>query len=236
MRILAFDTSTSSCSVALWQDGQILARRFEEMARGQSEHLMPLIQEVLQEGAFEFSDLDLLAVTVGPGAFTGIRIGLAAARGIALAAQLPSIGITTMEAVAQGIPEDEYQDGRQARTLLVAMESKREDVYVQAFTPDLEPPYLKSTGDIEALLPGDLDKFTGPILLAGDAAPRVLEAMREKGISAELSSAPSMPDAAVLAGLAAVLWSPEKKQTKPRPLYLRPPDAVRPKNGGRLRP
>jgi len=192
---------------------------------------MGMVQDVMQEGTCEFTDLDLLAVTVGPGAFTGIRIGLAAARGMALAGGLPCIGVTTTQTVAQGVPQTERQSG----TLLVAMDSKRSDVYVQAFSPDLEP-----IGSIEALLPSELDKVVGtlkgPFVVAGDGAPKALEALSEKGISASLSTASAMPDAALLAGLAQKLWSPDKPREMPRPLYLRPPDAIAPKNGGQLRP
>ena len=104
MRLLALDTATAACSVALWRDGAVLARRFEAMLRGQSEALMPMVGAVLAEAGCGFKDLDAIAVTVGPGAFTGLRIGLAAARGMALAAELPLIGVTTLEAVVHGVP------------------------------------------------------------------------------------------------------------------------------------
>ena len=76
MIVLAMDTSTSACSAALWADGRILARRLSPMARGQSEALMPMVAEVMAEAGLDFKALDLLAVSVGPGAFTGLRIGL----------------------------------------------------------------------------------------------------------------------------------------------------------------
>ena len=102
MRLLALDTATSACSAALWQDGTVLARHLQPMARGQSEALLPMVAAVMAEAGLAFADLDLLAVTVGPGTFTGIRIGLAAARGLALATGLPLAGIATTEAVAGG--------------------------------------------------------------------------------------------------------------------------------------
>ncbi len=116
MRILALDTATSACSAALWHDGRVCARRLVRMERGQSEALMPMVLDVLAEAGCGFSQLDLLAVTVGPGAFTGLRIGLAAARGMALASGIPCLGVTTLEAVAHGVPEGE----RAADPLLVA--------------------------------------------------------------------------------------------------------------------
>ena len=101
MRILAFDTATSACSAALWEDGRVGARRFETMTRGHAEALVPMIADVMDEAGTNFPRLDLIAVTVGPGAFTGLRIGLAAARGMALAAAVPCLG---------GLTDDEALD------------------------------------------------------------------------------------------------------------------------------
>ena len=121
MKILALDSATSACSAAVWADGRVMARRHAEMARGQSEALVPMVAEVMAEVGLGFADLDLLAVTVGPGAFTGIRIGLAAARALALAAGLPLAGVSTLEAVAAAAPAD-------GRPLLVVLDSKREEI------------------------------------------------------------------------------------------------------------
>lgn len=240
MRVLGFDTATSACSAALWQDGRILARRYEAMVRGQSEHLIPMVLEVMNEAGVEFPDLDLVAVTRGPGAFTGLRIGLAAARGMALSGGLPCFGVTTFDAVAWAIPAEERQKGN----LLVALDSRRADVFAQAYAPDLSP-----AGDAEAVLPEDLPAFAnranranrgdgpnGPVLVAGDAADRSAEALEAGGADVILSAAPGAPDAASVAALAAERWSGEMPPAPPAPLYLRPPDAERPKDGGRLRP
>ncbi len=224
MRILALDTATSACSAALWRDGSVCARRLARMERGQSEALMPMILDVLAEAGCGFSQLDLLAVTVGPGAFTGLRIGLAAARGMALASGVPCLGVTTLEAVAHGVPEGE----RAADPLLVVLDTKRADVYAQVFAPDLEP-----LGPPKALLPGALSGLVpaGRILVAGDAAARAAGALAEAGITVVLSAASGMPDAATVAGLAARRWRPGEPVDAPAPLYLRPPDA-RPATGG----
>lgn len=81
--VLAFDTACDACSAAVWRDGAVLAREFVAMARGQSEALLPMIERVMAAAKLEFADLAAIGVTVGPGAFTGLRIGLAAARAIA---------------------------------------------------------------------------------------------------------------------------------------------------------
>ncbi|MDA8232015.1 MAG: tRNA (adenosine(37)-N6)-threonylcarbamoyltransferase complex dimerization subunit type 1 TsaB [Magnetospirillum sp.] len=218
MRLLAIDSATSACSAALWAGGAVLARRHRPMARGQSEALVPMIAEVMADSGLSFADLDLLAVTVGPGAFTGIRIGLATARGLALAAGLPVAGITTTEAVAAAVPPAE----RGGRTVLVALDSKREDVWVQAFAPD-----LSALCPIQSLAPEAAAALvTGPALVVGDAAGRVLPLMTD----ALAADRPGWPDAAVVAALAARRWA-DGQALPPEPLYLRPADVTLPPAG-----
>lgn len=234
MRILAFDCATSACSAALWDDGRIVARRYEAMDRGHGEFLLPMIGDVMAQAGMEYSDLDLLATTIGPGGFTGMRIGLATARAMALAAQLPCLGVSTLEAVANGIDKAE----RKTATVLVCLDSKRADIFAQAFAPDLSP-----RGEAAAVLPEDLAVFVdlgknvdGPVLVAGDVAGRALEALAGGAVEARLSTAPGTPDATVVCAIAAERWDVNVTISPPRPLYLRPPDAKAPKDGGRLRP
>ncbi|MGH6949070.1 MAG: tRNA (adenosine(37)-N6)-threonylcarbamoyltransferase complex dimerization subunit type 1 TsaB, partial [Kiloniellales bacterium] len=160
-RLLAFDAAGSACSAAVWAEGVIRARRFESMSRGQSQRLLPLIEEVLREAKLEFADLNALAVTLGPGGFTGVRIGLATARGLALALGLPIIGITSFEAAAAAVATEE----RANRNLLVVIDSKRRELFVQALAPDLVPlgtPTVAAPEALATLLPPD------PVTLAGD--------------------------------------------------------------------
>ena len=234
MRILSFDTATSACSAAVWEDGRIVAKRFEPMSRGQSERLMPMVREVLSEAGIDFPDLDLLAVTIGPGAFTGLRIGLAAARGMALAGDLAYFGVTTLNAIAAGVSEHE----RQKANVLVVLDSKRPEVYAQTFRSDLRP-----LSEAQALMPADLAALTENgegygerVLVAGDGAGQAVEALKDKGIEAVLSTAPGVPDAATVAAIAAERWSPDQPAEPLRPLYLRPPDAKASKNVGGIRP
>lgn len=216
MKVLALDSATSACSAALWQDGAVVAQRFMEMERGQSEVLVPMVAEVMAEAGAAFADLDLLAVTVGPGAFTGIRIGLSAARALALAAGKPLAGIATPEAIAAAIPVAE----RAGRSVLVALDSRRDEVWVQAFSADLEP-----LGEPHALLPLEAAKLvSGPVVVAGDAASLVVPLMADGVMASSLGA----PQAAQVAALAARRWV-EGTALPPEPLYLRPADVTMPK-------
>lgn len=214
MRILAFDCSGQSCSAALCDSGRVLARRDAVMARGQAEVLIPMIEDVRKQAGLLWTDLDLLAVTVGPGTFTGLRIGLAAVRSLALASGLPVAGIATPDVMAAAVPESE----RQGRILLVAVDGKRSDVFVRAYGQDLLP-----LGETEALLPEQAEeRFRGQaVLLAGDGVSLLQPVFPQ----APVSSAPPCPDAALLAALAGQRWQ-AGTALPPQPLYLRPPDVT----------
>ncbi|MCB2100253.1 MAG: tRNA (adenosine(37)-N6)-threonylcarbamoyltransferase complex dimerization subunit type 1 TsaB, partial [Rhodobacterales bacterium] len=109
--LLALDSATGACSAAVRAGGALVAHRFQAMARGQAEALMPMAAEVLAEAGLTATDLDGVAVTRGPGAFTGLRIGLSAARGLALAAGVPCLGVTTFQALAEAVPDAELAAG-----------------------------------------------------------------------------------------------------------------------------
>jgi tRNA threonylcarbamoyladenosine biosynthesis protein TsaB len=219
MKILAFDSATSACSAAIWRDGEIPARRFAAMERGQSEALIPMVVEVLKEAGLTYAEIDFIAVTVGPGSFTGVRIGLAAARGMALAGGLPVIGVTTFEAVAKGVGAAE----RAGRGLVVAIDAKRTDIYAQSFGPD-----LAALGPPAAVMPEVLAKAlpAGPLLVAGDGAAQLRPALEaaDRG-RIRFASGFGAPDAVHIAALAAERTVTATVDAAPRPLYLRPPDA-----------
>ena len=100
--VLGFDTSAAHCAVALLGGGRVLAARAEEMGRGQAERLLPLLEEVLAGGGASWRDLTRIGVGIGPGNFTGIRISVAAARGLALALDIPAIGVSSFDAIRAG--------------------------------------------------------------------------------------------------------------------------------------
>lgn len=240
MQVLAFDSATSACSAAVWRDGDIVAHRFESMERGHAEHLMGMVRAVMADSGAGFPDLDLLAVTNGPGGFTGLRIGLAAARGMAFAGGLACIGVSTLEAVADGVPEPERDGAR----VLVVIDSKRDDIYAQVFSCESG---LQSLGEAEAVSPENLAGFLstgettqnnpgGRVVVAGDATARAMKALSDAGMDAVAGTAPPAPDARTVAAMAAARWSQGAPVEPLRPLYLRPPDATAPKDGGRLRP
>lgn len=218
MRLLAIDCATNACSAALWIDDRPGPRRFDTMRRGHGEVVVPMIREVMDEAGLSFGGLDAVAATIGPGAFTGLRIGLAAARGIAIAARLPVLGVTTLEAVAAAQVTD-------CPAVLVALDSKRRDIYVQLFSAGAEP-----LSEARALMPEEAAALVAPLSrvgLAGDAADAVAAAIvpARKGIT-RLRDA-DHPHAAVVAELAVRrLRNSPPPESPPGALYLRAPDAV----------
>lgn len=219
--LLALDTAAAGCSVALCRDDKVLADRQEEMVRGQSERLLPLVAALLQDAGLAFEDLEALAVTLGPGTFTGVRIGLAAAKGLALALDVPLFGVTSFEVAAAG------QVGALDRTILVALESKRKDLYIQVFPPSpFEPGSMVSCDpeELVALLPDTLHECA--ILVVGDAAERAAAVLAPRPT---IIGSTNRHSAAARAGLLALNRSPEEDPPL-SPIYLRPPDVTLPKD------
>ena len=217
LTVLALETATAACSVALWR-GELRAARFIATGQGHAELLAPMIAEVLAEAGLRAGEVDRLAVTVGPGAFTGLRVGLATARGLALATGRPLIGLTTFEAIAHGLPA---KPGA-GQTLLVAVESRRAELFLQCFDAALSPlgePAMLTAEAAAGWLP------PGPLLVAGDGAPRLTAALAGRADTA-FAAGPGLPEAWVVARLAATMA--DGAGLPPRPLYLRAPDALLP--------
>ncbi len=223
-RLLAFDSAGAACSAAVWDTGQVVAARFEAMTRGQSERLVPMIEEVMAEAGLDYDRLDALAVTVGPGGFTGVRIGLAAARGLALAIRRPILGLTSFQAIAEAVGDS----WRRELPLAVLLDAKRAEVYLQVFSPDLAP-----AGPALSLLPEALPSALpqGPLAVAGDGVARARQELERPGLLV-------VPDAghakaARFAGFMAAQPLPPSNAPPPQPLYLRGPDVTLPRTPGR---
>jgi tRNA threonylcarbamoyl adenosine modification protein YeaZ len=154
--VLAFDTSAAHCAAALLLPGGRVLTRLEPMEKGQAERLMPLLEELLQAAGLGWSDLTRLAVGTGPGNFTGVRISVAAARGLALGLGIPAIGITRLEALAFGLP----------RPITVVEDARRGEVYVQGFGAETSEALLLDGSDLSHVL--ETSQLTGSA--AGPAA------------------------------------------------------------------
>lgn len=203
MLILSIDTCLGACSCAVVRDGEALAAAFEPMTRGHQERLAPMVEATMKEAGVVFADLGRIAVTVGPGSFTGLRVGLAFAKGLGLALGKPVVGVGALEALGAEEP---------GRTLALA-DARRGQVYWQAFENG-EPLNAPSASALE-----DAAAFFVPDIVTGPGAELV--AGRFPG--ALVTGRPA-PDPAAVARLAASRLDPGS----PRPLYLRTPDAKLP--------
>ena len=220
IKILAFDTAANACSAALWAEGEVVAARHEAMARGQAEALAPMIADLFGEALLPgdgLGGLDAIAVTVGPGTFTGVRVGLATARALALPRKLPVIALTTIDAICWQTPAVEGP-------VLVALETKREDFYVQLFGRDGEvamAPAAMTVAEILPLLPPP------PMSIVGDGSGRLEALLAETGRHGSRQLGDVMPVAAEFAALAARRFH-DGDLGGAEPLYLRPPSVTPP--------
>jgi tRNA threonylcarbamoyl adenosine modification protein YeaZ len=215
LRILAIDTALEACSAAVLDtsgDGDRLTTRSVAMVRGHAEAVMPVIAAVMSEAGTEFADLDRIGVTVGPGSFTGLRVGVSAARALALASARPAVGVTTLAALAAPF----FDDGT-GGTVMPVIDARHDRVYMQVFGPggrSLVAPRI-ATVHIAAHA-----ALAGPTRVVG--ATRLIEAVWPAGEPPPALSPARAPDIAWVARLAAL----RDDLTVPvRPLYLSEADA-----------
>jgi tRNA threonylcarbamoyl adenosine modification protein YeaZ len=224
MRVLAIDCALDACSAAVFdsEPGTILASETRIMARGHAEALMPLIARVMDRCEMEFGELDRIAVTVGPGSFTGLRVGISAARGIALTAGKPAVGLSTFAGLAAPhIAETE------STPVAAVIDARHGHVYLQVFGPGgrtLVAPRIASLREaIRAVRPGRAR-------IVGSAAALIAQAWREGHAPPALVEPRGAPDIAWIARLGVAA---SDREGPPVPLYLRAPDA-RPQEAHRL--
>ncbi|MBZ9789877.1 tRNA (adenosine(37)-N6)-threonylcarbamoyltransferase complex dimerization subunit type 1 TsaB [Rhizobium sp. 3T7] len=208
MIILALDTAGVDCAAALYDSGRdtMLGEASDMIGKGHAEHLMGIVDRALDQAGVALSAVDRIAVTVGPGSFTGIRVGVAAARGFALSLGVPAVGVTTLAVMAEA-----QRLKAPGRPVLAAMDAKRNEIYLQAFDADGEPLDEARAVNVEeaqafaATFEGEVIGSATPLLkpdATGDYANHFpISMVARLGAAADPSAG------------------------KPKPLYLRGPDA-----------
>jgi tRNA threonylcarbamoyladenosine biosynthesis protein TsaB len=216
MLILAIDTALDACAVAVLDTGAgvPIAQESQVMKRGHAEALMPLIARVMKEAGISFAALDRIAVTTGPGSFTGLRVGLSAARGIALAAGKPIVGVTTLTAYAAPIVST-----NSAAPVIAAIDARHDHVYIQVVSGDGGPLIAPRIAPIQEAL--GASRFGAPHLV-GNAARLLADRWPADAQPPFQVDAQPAPDIAWVAWVGAAV-SPETAPA--RPYYLRAPDA-----------
>jgi len=216
MRVFAIDTALEACSAAVFDNehGTILASESIPMARGHAEALMPLVARVIAAANMTFGHVDRFAVTTGPGSFTGLRVGIAAARGLGLAAGKPVVGLSTLSALAAPLIAADA-----TIPVVVALDARHGHVYLQVFATGgrtLVTPRVVPLAEAVQLARGGAPHIVGSVadMLAG----LWLDADRPP-TSVEVQSAPEIEWVARLGA------SAEESTSPPKPFYLRPPDA-----------
>lgn len=219
MLILAIDTALDACAAAVLDtdSGKVIAQESQAMKRGHAEALMPLVARVMKLSGVTFDALDRIAATAGPGSFTGLRVGLSAARGIALAAAKPAVGITTLTAFAAPHVSEHGEN-----PIIAAIDARHDHVYLQAVSGHGESLVTPRVAPMEEALAAS--RFGAPILV-GNAADIVAGRWPRDAAAPVKVDQQAAPDIVWVAWLAAAV---DPSVATPRPFYLRAPDAKPP--------
>jgi len=216
MRVLAIDTALAACSAAVLDTGNggVIASESAAMERGHAEALMPLLERVVKASGLAFADFERIVVTTGPGSFTGLRVGIAAARGLGVATHIPVVGVTTLSAYAAP-----YLAADDQSPVVVAIDARHDHVYLEVFGAGgrtLIAPRLAPLGEaIRAAA-------RVPARIVGSAAQAVADGLAPsvaKPIAVDIRRA---PDIGWVAKIGAAV---SEAQAPPKPQYLRAPDA-----------
>ena len=216
MKILAIDTALQALSVCVLQNSPDIQRQSEtiQMARGQAEALMPTIERVLSKAQMDVSHLDRIAVTIGPGSFTGIRVGLAAAKALGRVCQKPVLGISTLAVLAAPLIEKQQGD-----MIVSAIDARHDHIYMQVYTGtgrSIFGPKIISLRDAIRMI------GSGPIQCVGNGSALLAHIAEMAGIKAQIIEESSIPKIEYVARLG-MLADPQHAIA--RPLYLKAPDA-----------
>ena len=217
MRLLAIDTALPAVTACLFDStlGPMAQERIE-MARGHAEALLPLIARIMAHGG-GFERLDRVAVTVGPGSFTGIRVGLSAARAFGLARKIPVVGVSTLAALAAPLI---LQGG--ADTIIAAVDAHHGQVYAQSFSPS----GAVLVGPQVLLVEQMVEVFgRGPFRITGNGAQSIAAVAGSRAVRAEVLGETLAPDITFVARLGMLA---DPATALPRPLYIKPPDVKLP--------
>lgn len=208
MIVLALDTAGVDCAAALYDSGRdtVLGEASDLIGKGHAEHLMGIVDRVLNQADMKLAMVERIAVTIGPGSFTGIRVGVAAARGFGLALNIPTVGITTLETMAAA-----QREKTPGRPVLAAMDAKRGEIYLQSFSADgpaLDEPRavtIEAAKTIATAFAGEITGSATPLLKPDATGEHA-----------------NMFPISIVARLGAAA---DPGSGKPKPLYLRGPDA-----------
>ena len=231
MKILALETSARAVSVAVTDNGKVLASAYQDTGLTHSRTLMPLAESLFRNVGLSARDMDAFAVAAGPGSFTGLRIGVAAAKGLAFGAERPAVGVSTLAAMARNVA---FADG----LIISAMDARRAQIYEATFRADagtlarLTPDRAIALSDLadELSLTGTdtRSENAAPITIVGDGAALCATYLQRRGVSCRIAPPHLIMQNAVSVALEAERM-PESAYVSAqdlRPVYLRPPQAV----------
>lgn len=224
MFILAIDTALTACSVAILDADAdaVVAGDSLFMDRGHAEALVPMVEQVLSDARMGIADMERIAVTVGPGSFTGLRVGLSAARAFALACGRPAVGVTTLAALAAP-----YLALDDSTPVLAAIDARHGHVFLQLFGTGgrtLVAPRIAAAKDAARAA------AIGAVRLVGSGAGLVADVWPPGEVTPSLVESVAVPDVAWVARLGAAA---DPSTAEPKPLYLRAPDA-KPQDAARI--
>ena len=225
MKILALETSAKAVSAAVTEEGRVLAAGFQDTGLTHSRTLMPIVEHILKNADLTMADMDAVAVAVGPGSFTGIRIGVSAAKGLAFAADKPAVGVSTLAAMARNAA---FVDG----LVVCAMDARRNQIYNALFAARdgrltrLTPDRAIGLEDLAE----ELRQDSRPKIIVGDGGKLCADALAAAGIACRLAPPHLVMQSAVTVALEAEEAAGHGGLVSAQellPVYLRPPQAER---------